>query len=146
LSSLPSSSPQPLAAASAPVSGRRQRARRIVWPITAFLLGFVGAYLFFAGGVPLPAAEYLSLAVLAGIDSVFGGVRAGVERKFRSDIFLSGFLVNMLLAVILVFVGDKIGVTELYLAAVVTLGGRMFLNLSVIRRHWLDRPPTRGEK
>lgn len=128
------------------MSGRRQRARRSGWPIAAFLLGFVGAYFFFAGGVPLPAAEYLSLAVLAGLDSVFGGIRAGVERKFRSDIFLSGFLVNMLLAVILVFVGDKIGVTELYLAAVVTLGGRMFLNLSVIRRHWLDRPPTRGEK
>lgn len=84
--------------------------------------------------------------MLAGLDSVFGGIRAGVEHKFRSDVFLSGFLVNMFLAVILVWVGDKIGVKDLYLAAVVTLGGRMFLNLSVIRRHWLERPPARGEK
>lgn len=125
---------------------RRQRTAKSVWPVAAFLAGFAWAYFFWRQGVPLPAAEYLSLAVLAGLDSVFGGIRAGVERKFRSDVFLSGFLVNMLLAVILVWVGDKIGVKDLYLAAVVTLGGRMFLNLSVIRRHWLERPPVRGEK
>jgi small basic protein len=86
------------------------------------------------------------LAVLAGLDSVFGGIRAGVERRFRSDVFLSGFLVNMILAVLLVYLGTRIGVDDLYIAAVVTLGGRMFLNLSVIRRHWLERHPIRGEK
>jgi small basic protein len=96
--------------------------------------------------VPLDVAPYLSLAVLAGLDSVFGGIRAGVEHRFRSDVFLSGFLVNMILAVLLVYVGTEIGVRDLYLAAVVTLGGRMFLNLSVIRRDWLDRHPTRGDK
>jgi small basic protein len=84
--------------------------------------------------------------VLAGLDSVFGGIRAGVEHRFRSDVFLSGFLVNMILAVLLVYVGTEIGVRDLYLAAVVTLGGRMFLNLSMIRRDWLDRYPTRGDK
>jgi small basic protein len=91
-------------------------------------------------------ADYLSLAVLAGLDSVFGGIRAGVERRFRSDVFLSGFLVNMVLAVVMVYLGAVIGVPELHLAAVVTLGGRIFLNLSVIRRHWLERTPARGEK
>lgn len=97
-------------------------------------------------GVPFAAANYLSLAVLAGLDSVFGGIRAGVERRFRSDVFLSGFMVNMVLAVVLVYLGEQIGVTDLYLAAVVTLGGRIFLNLSVIRRHWLERPPLRGDQ
>lgn len=96
-------------------------------------------------GVPFAFAGYLSLAVLAGLDSVFGGCRAGVERRFRSDVFLSGFLTNMILAVLLVYLGEVIGVSDLYLAAVVTLGGRMFLNLSVIRRHWLERTPVRGD-
>jgi small basic protein len=96
--------------------------------------------------VPIVAGQYLSLAVLAGLDSVFGGVRAGVERRFRSDIFLSGFMMNMILAVLLVFLGEQIGVKELYIAAVVVLGGRIFLNLSVIRRHWLERHPASGEK
>ena len=145
MSSLLTPSPESLTPP-APSTTRRQRTGKSVWPIAAFLIGFAGAYLLWAQGVPLPAAAYLSLAVLAGLDSVLGGIRAGVERKFRSDVFLSGFLVNMLLAVVLVYVGDKIGVKDLYLAAVVTLGGRMFLNLSVIRRHWLERPPTRGEK
>jgi len=84
--------------------------------------------------------------VLAGADSVVGGIRAGVEKRFRSDVFLSGVLVNMVLTVALVYLGDQIGVRELYLAAVVTLGGRIFLNLSVIRRHWLETHPVRGEK
>jgi small basic protein len=125
---------------------RRQRTNKIWWPIAGFLVGFLLTYFVWRGGVPFDAADYLSLAVLAGLDSVFGGIRAGVERRFRSDVFLSGFMVNMVLAVLLVFVGSKIGVQDLYLAAVVTLGGRIFLNLSVIRRHWLERHSVRGEK
>jgi small basic protein len=104
------------------------------------------AYALWQKGVWLPWAEYLSLAVVAGLDSVFGGIRAGVERRFRSDVFLSGFLVNMVLTVLLVYLGSVIGVGDLYLAAVVTLGGRIFLNLSVIRRHWLERHPVRAEQ
>jgi small basic protein len=52
----------------------------------------------------------------------------------------------MVLAVLLAFLGDQIGVTDLYLAAVVTLGGRIFLNLSLIRRQWLERRVVRGQK
>ncbi|HEU4754365.1 MAG TPA: small basic family protein [Armatimonadota bacterium] len=124
----------------------RQRANRAWLPILGFLAGFGATYYFAKEGIPLEGAEYLSLAVLAGLDSVFGGIRAGVEQRFRSDVFLSGFLVNMVLAVLLVWLGKKIGVDDLWLAAVVTLGGRMFLNLSVIRRHWLERHTARGEK
>jgi small basic protein len=134
----------PPTAMAAPTT-RRQRTNKTIWPIAAFIVAFAGTYAT-RWSMPLEWAEYLSLAVLAGIDSVFGGIRAGVERRFRSDVFLSGFLVNMLLAVLLVYLGAKIGVGDLYLAAVVTLGGRIFLNLSVIRRHWLEKPPTRGEK
>ena len=79
-------------------------------------------------------------------DSVFGGIRAGLDGKFKNDIFLSGFVVNMVLAVALAFLGDQIGVQDLYLAAVVTLGGRIFLNLSVIRRQLLERRLVRDQK
>ena len=83
-------------------------------------------------------ASYLSLATLAGLDSVFGGIRAGVEGKFHDDIFITGFVVNTVLAVSLAYLGDQIGV-DLFLAAVVALGGRVFLNLSLIRRYWLTQ-------
>jgi small basic protein len=132
--------------AAAVAATRRQRTNKIWWPIAAFVASFGIALTIWREGVPFIYADYLSLAVLAGLDSVFGGIRAGVERRFRGDVFLSGFLVNMILAVLLVYMGQQIGVSDLYLAAVVTLGGRIFLNLSVIRRHWLERHPIRGEK
>lgn len=125
--------------------GQRLRTLKVWWPVVGFLVGFAAALKLWPVGVPLVAAEYPSVAVVAGLDSVFGGIRAGAERRFRSDVFLSGFIVNMILAVLLVYLGQVIGV-DLYIAAVVTLGGRMFLNLSVIRRHWLERHPARGEK
>src|SRR4051794_32357383 len=118
-----------------------QRIRPVnIWlPVLAFVVGF-GLIWRVQPEIPFQVADYLPLALLAGLDAIFGGIRAGLERKFRSDVFLSGFVVNMLLAVLLGFIGDQIGV-ELYLAAVVTLGGRVFLNLSGIPRPILGRPP-----
>jgi small basic protein len=124
--------------------GQRIRNIKTWFPIAGFVVGFALTFWQFKDGLPYTIAEYHSLALLAGLDSVFGGIRAGVERRFRSDIFLSGFLMNMILAVLLVYCGEVIGVRDLFLAAVVTLGGRIFLNLSVIRRHWLERHPSRG--
>lgn len=106
-------------------------------PLAGLVIGFTAIYL---ADVTVPGdyASYLSLATLAGLDAIVGGIRAGVEDKFKADIFLSGFLVNTLLAVLLAYIGEQIGV-ELFLAAVVALGGRVFLNLSLIRRYWLTR-------
>jgi small basic protein len=89
------------------------------------LLGVVIASL--ALDIPLPEewAAYLSLAALAGLDTAFGGWRAALEGRFHADVFVSGFIVNALLAALLAYLGDRIGV-DLFLAAVVTLGGRMF--------------------
>ena len=108
-----------------------------VLPILGVLVGFLVIY-FWNVPVPLELASYVALAALAGLDSIFGGVRAGLEGKFHSDIFISGFVFNMLLAVALAYLGEMIGV-DLLLAAVVALGGRVFLNLSLIRRYWLTR-------
>ena len=106
-------------------------------PLVGLLVGFVGIYFL---NLPVPAgiASYLSLAALAGLDSVSGGIRAGIEEKFEADIFLSGFIINTLLAGLLAYLGDQIGI-DLFLAAVVVLGGRVFLNMSLIRRQWLTK-------
>lgn len=88
--------------------------------------------------VPSNWASYLSLATLAGLDSICGGIRAGLEGKFHDEIFLTGFVMNTLLSAFLAYLGDRIGV-DLFLAAVVLLGGRIFLNLSLIRRYWLNQ-------
>lgn len=109
----------------------------MIWlPLLGLAIGF-GIY-WLPVKLPNDYASYLSLATLAGLDSIFGGIRAGIEGKFHDDIFLSGFVVNTVLAAGLAYLGDQIGV-DLFLAAVVALGGRVFLNLSLIRRYWLTQ-------
>jgi small basic protein len=105
----------------------------------ALLAGALGfALVYFTGATfPTQYSQYLSLAALAGLDSLIGGVRAGTEGKFKSDVFISGFLTNTLLAAFLAYLGDLMG-QPLGLAAVVALGGRIFVNLSIIRRQWLE--------
>ncbi len=109
----------------------------MLWlPVLGLIIGFSIYWLPLR--LPPDYASYLSLATLAGVDSIFGGIRAGIEGKFHDDIFISGFVANTVLAALLAFLGDKIGV-DLWLAAVVALGGRVFLNLSLIRRYWLTQ-------
>lgn len=111
----------------------------------ALLAGALGFAVVYFSGATLPTqyAQYFSLAALAGLDSLIGGVRAGTEGKFKSDVFISGFLTNTLLAAFLAYLGDLMG-QPLGLAAVVALGGRIFVNLSIIRRHWMDRRGDEG--
>ena len=105
-------------------------------PILALIIGGVLAFQLFPSDL-LPR-ELVGVAALAGLDTVFGGIRAALEMRFKSDLFVTGFVFNIALAIGLVYMGYKIGV-EMYLAAVVALGGRLFLNLSIIRRHYLTR-------
>jgi len=88
--------------------------------------------------VPPAYTNYIGLAVLAALDSVFGGIRATMEDHYDNLIFLTGFFSNALLAAGLAFLGDRLGV-PLYLAAVVAFGVRIFQNLGIIRRHLLKK-------
>ena len=76
---------------------------------------------------------YVSVAILACLDSVFGGVRANLENHFDVSIFISGFFGNALLAAFLAYLGDRLGV-PLYYAAIFAFGGRLFQNFAKIRR------------
>lgn len=84
---------------------------------------------------------YISVAILACLDSVFGGIRANLEGKFNTRIFISGFFGNAILAAFLAYIGDRLGF-PLYYAAIFTFGSRLFDNFAKIRRVWLikDKP------
>ncbi len=88
--------------------------------------------------VPAEYSRYTAIAILAALDSVLGAVRAELEGKFDNRIFLTGFFSNMILAGVLTFLGDRLGL-ELYIAAIVAFGVRMFDNLAIIRRRLLAR-------
>ena len=76
---------------------------------------------------------YITIAILACLDSVFGGVKANLQKKFNIRIFISGFFGNAILAAFLAYIGDRLGV-PLYYAAIFTFGGRLFDNFAAIRR------------
>lgn len=110
-----------------------------MWLLTIFCL-LIGLLIGFQIPVILPVVfvKYMSIGVLAALDSVFGGIRAYMEDTFDNTIFISGFITNTLLAAGLAYLGDRLGL-ELYLAAVVVFGVRLFQNLGVIRRYLLKK-------
>ena len=81
-------------------------------------------------------SRYSAVAILAALDSVLGAVRAELEGVYNNRIFLSGFVVNAVVAVLLTFIGDRLGL-NLYLVALITFGLRIFQNVALIRRHFL---------
>ena len=113
------------------------RRRYIILPVVGFLVGFAALY-FGKPRVPQNYSIYLAVATIAGLDSVFGAVRAGFEHLFDPTIFVTGFLFNAAFACLLVYLGEVIGV-ELYLAAVILQGGRILSNFSAIRRQLLGK-------
>lgn len=106
-------------------------------PLAGLIIGaFIGSTLSFQ--VPAIFVKYMSIAVLASLDSVFGGVRAVLEGNFRSIILLTGFFTNALMAALLAYLGDRLGV-DLYYAAVFAFGVRLFQNLAAIRHNILTK-------
>jgi small basic protein len=86
--------------------------------------------------VPVDLQPYLPIAVVAALDALFGGVRAWLERIFDEKVFVVSLIANVLVAGLIVFVGDKLGVGgELSTGVVVVLGIRIFSNVAAIRRH-----------
>jgi len=110
-----------------------------VWwlPILGLLIGLMlGAA--FSLTVPAEYSRYTAMAILAALDSILGAVRSEMDGDFDNRIFLSGFFANIVLAGGLTFLGDRLGV-ELYIAAIVAFGVRLFNNLAIIRRQLLAR-------
>ncbi|CAN5126890.1 small basic family protein [soil metagenome] len=104
-------------------------------PFLALILGAV-AGLLLQPTVPVGLQPYLSVAVIAALDAVFGAVRARLDGTFIERVFLVSFFTNVLLAVFLVYLGDSLGVgADLTTAVVVVFGVRMFQNLAAVRRH-----------
>ncbi|MDF2865594.1 MAG: hypothetical protein K0R72_403 [Clostridia bacterium] len=88
--------------------------------------------------IPYVYSKYIAVAILACLDSVFGAFTANIDKKFRINIFLSGFFGNALIAMFLVFIGDKLNV-DIYLAAVIVFSGRLLNNFSTIRREYIQK-------
>ena len=83
-------------------------------------------------------SSYLAIAIIAALDSVFGGIVGVLKREFDIQVFISGFFCNSILSILLTYLGNKLDV-DIYLAAIVVFVGRMFLNLTIIRKYYIDK-------
>lgn len=86
--------------------------------------------------VPAALQPYLPIAVVAALDAVFGGIRARLDGIFDDKQFVISFISNVLVAALIVYLGDQLGVgSQLSTGVVVVLGVRIFGNVAAIRRH-----------
>ncbi|MDR3552942.1 MAG: small basic family protein [Clostridia bacterium] len=96
------------------------------------LIGVVVA-LVYPGYIPSAYTAYVAVALLAALDSVVGAINAYARKRFRIGIFVSGFFINTLLAAFLTYVGELLQI-DLYIAAIVVFGARIFQNFAELRR------------
>jgi small basic protein len=95
--------------------------------------------LFMKPGVPFWLQPYLPIAVVAALDALFGALRALLDGIFSDKVFVVSFIANVLVAVLLVFIGDRLGVGgQLTSGVIVVLSIRIFSNVAAIRRHLLS--------
>ena len=78
------------------------------------------------------------IAIIAALDSVFGGITGVLKGEFNFEVFISGFFCNDIISMLLTYLGTKLNV-DIYLAAIVVFVGRMFLNLTIIRKYYIDK-------
>jgi len=112
-------------------------------PLLGLIVGLLLGSLF-TFSIPIIYANYLAIAVLAGLDSLLGGWRAVMEKDFDGPVLLSGFFVNAILAAALAYLGDMVGL-DLYLAAVVAFGIRIFRNIGAIRHAMIQQRRARKQ-
>lgn len=102
----------------------------IIGLIVGIVLGVI-----FSPDVPAWLDAYLPVAVIAGLDAVSGAVRSMIEGNFSDKVFVVSFLGNVVVACVLVWLGDQLGVgAQMTTGVVVVLAMRIFANGAAIRR------------
>jgi small basic protein len=86
--------------------------------------------------IPRGLQPDLPIAVVAALDAVLGGFRALLDGIFNDRVFVISLVANVLVAGLIVFLGDQLGVgAQLSTGVVVVLSIRIFANTAAIRRH-----------
>jgi len=109
-----------------------------MWLIIIGILVGIAVGIYTPLEIPVEFARYTAVGILGIFDSILGAVRADLQKKYRSTIFLSGLSFNMILAILITYLGDRLGL-DLYLAVLVVFTLRIFQNIATIRYVFLEK-------
>lgn len=85
------------------------KAGSALYGLAALVVGIVLGVVF-SPQVPDVIQPYLPIAVVAALDAVFGGLRAYLDEIFDAKVFVVSFVFNVLVASLIVWLGDQLGV------------------------------------
>ena len=88
--------------------------------------------------IPPEFARYTAVAVVGILDSLFGAIKASVENKYSTRVFVSGLAFNIIIAIIITFIGDKLNL-DLYMAILIALTIRIYSNIGIIKTAAIDK-------
>lgn len=109
----------------------------MIWAIIGVLVGVI---IGLAVNIPIPIelTRYTAVVSIGILDAIFGAIRAEVTKdNYDAIIFLTGLFFNVVLAIAITYLGDKLGL-DLYLAATVVFTFRIFTNVGITRRSVLQ--------
>lgn len=100
----------------------------------------VGVLVGIGSGIVFPPgySAYVAIGILACLDTVLGGIYANMQQNFQWKVFATGFFCNAILAVALIWLGNRLSI-DLSIAAIVVYGSRIFNNFTRIRIFWLNK-------
>ena len=113
------------------------------------LLPLIGLLLGVALGILLPLqipvvySHYFAVVLLGILDAVLTGLKHGLEDSFDVLTFWSGLLVTLVAAILLVYIGERLGV-ELYLALLFAFGYRILNGVSDVHSLAVEKFKTRS--
>lgn len=121
-----------------------------LFPLLALLIGFLLFWVPSSQNFQAneTIARYAAIAILAGTDTLLGGLRAVLMNQYDDAVFVSGFFVNCILAAGLVALGEYFvltaGVGEsrisvMMIAVVVIFSKRILDNLAALRRLLIEK-------
>ena len=109
-------------------------------PLLGLILGLIIGILI-PYNIPKEYSNYAAVAILAALDSVFGGLAASMNNNFKIKVFLSGFSEIPFCCIVGLY-WRQAGIS-LHLAAVFAFGNRIFLNFGLIRRKLIENAENR---
>ena len=109
----------------------------MIFTLIGLMIGILVGY-FAPVTIPVVFARYSAIAILGIVDSLFGAWRASLQGKFDQTIFVSGLIFNMVLAVLITYLGDQLNL-DLYLAVIIVFTFRIFQNIATVRYSFLTR-------